>query len=181
MPDLGQALHVAVDRPDALGADVAAPEMRRVDLLVVDREHALDDERAVEVHVEHPGHEVDALEHHRPALVERALQRRLDADEHVARLVEEAEQRDVAGLLLLGLAEAERRLEARIVDRRHELLREEGAHRLPDEVGRGDARDAEAVGDLRGDRRLAGARAAADEQDHRQIELLEVAEAAAGA
>ena len=35
-------------------------------------------------------------------------------------------------------------LEARVVDRRHVLVREERAHRLADEVGRGDPRDARA-------------------------------------
>ena len=133
----------------------------------MDREHAVDDERAPQLGRDHPGDEVDALEHHRPALVERALQRGLDAGEHVAGLVEEAEQRRVARLLLLRLRQPEAGLEARVVDRRHELLREEGAHRLPDEVGRGDARDPEPVGDLGRDRRLARAGAAADEQDHR--------------
>jgi len=33
---------------------------------------------------------VNALEHHRPALLERAVDRRLDADENVSRLLEEA-------------------------------------------------------------------------------------------
>ncbi len=51
--------------------------------------------------------------------------------------------------------------------------REEGAHRLADEVGRRDARDPEPVGGLRGDRRLAGARGAADEEDDRDVELPE--------
>src|SRR6185312_14583012 len=69
-------------------------------------------------------------------------------------------------------------VEARVVDRGHELLREEGAHRLPDEVCRGDARDPETVGDVRGDGRLAGAGGAADQQDDRQVELVEVLEAA---
>ncbi len=41
---------------------------------------------------DHPGHEVHALEHHRPALGQRAVDRGLDADEHVPRLVEEPEQ-----------------------------------------------------------------------------------------
>ena len=71
--------------------------------------------------------------------------------------------------------------EARVVDRRHELLREERAHRLADEVGRGHAGDPEPVGDVGRDGRLARARRAADEQDDRQVELVEVAVAAQAA
>ena len=63
------------------------------------------------------------------------------------------------------------RLEARPVDRRHELRREERAHRLADEIGRADPRDPEPVGDLGRDRRLPGAGRAADQEDDRQVEL----------
>ena len=92
---------------------------------------------------QHARDEVHALEHHRPALLERALDRGAHADEHVPRLLEEAGDDRI--LRLLRLAQAGGRLEARVVDRRHELLREERAHRLPDEVGRRDARDPEPV------------------------------------
>ncbi len=54
-----------------------------------------------------PGHDVDALEHHRPALLQRALQRGAHADEHVARLLEEAGHGRV--VRLLGGAAARRR------------------------------------------------------------------------
>ena len=64
------------------------------------------------------------------------------------------------------------------MDGRHQLTGEERAHRLPDEVGRGDARDAEAVRDLGGKGRLARPGAAADEQHDRKIELVECVEAA---
>ena len=104
---------------------------------------------------------------------QRALDRRLDADEHVARLVEEAEEPRVAGLVLLRLRQREARLEARVVHRRHERRREERTHRLADEVGRRDARDPEPVRRLGRDRRLAGSRGAADEQDDRHVELLQ--------
>ena len=69
-------------------------------------------------------------------------------------------------------------LEARVVHRRHERRREERAHRLADEVGRGDARDAEPVRGLGRDRRLAGPGRAADEQDDRRVELLDRVQAA---
>ena len=60
--------------------------------------------------------------------------------------------------------------------------REERAHRLADEVGRGDPRDPEPVRDLGGDGRLAGAGRAADQEDDRQVELLQRrGSAAAGA
>jgi hypothetical protein len=64
------------------------------------------------------------------------------------------------------------------VDCRHEVLREEGAHRLSDEVGGGDARDAEPVGDLGCDGGLAGTGRAADQQDDGQVEVVEAAEEA---
>ena len=68
--------------------------------------------------------------------------------------------------------------EARVVDRRHEAAREERAHRLADEVGRGDARDPETVRDLGGDGRLAGAGRAADQDHERQVELAQLLVAA---
>ena len=150
--------------------------MRCVRLLVVDREHALHHERVLVGDLEHPRHEVDALEHHRPALVERTVDRRADADEHVPRLVEEALQHEVVRLVA-GRGEPQPRVEARVVDRRHELVREERAHRLADEVGRRDPRDPEPVGGVGRDGRLARAGGAADEQDDREVELLQLPEA----
>ena len=148
-----------------------------MDLLVVDREHALDDERALELGRDHPGTRwTPSSTIDQPSSSARCSAASTPV-EHVARLVEEAEQRRVARLLLLGLRQPEARLEARVVDRGHELLREERPHRLADEVGRGDARDPEPVRDLGRDGGLAGAGAAADEQDHRLVELLQVAEA----
>src|SRR5262245_33331036 len=69
-------------------------------------------------------------------------------------------------------------LEDRVVDRRHELGAEEGPQRLADEVRRRDAGDSEPVGDLGRDRGLTRARRAADEDDERQVDLGEIAEAA---
>jgi hypothetical protein len=69
-------------------------------------------------------------------------------------------------------------LEARVMDRGHEIAREEGPHRLTDEIGRGDTRDAEPVCDVGGDGGFARAGGAADEQDQRQVELVEIAVAA---
>src|SRR5262249_35001573 len=84
-------------------------------------------------------------------------------------------------LSYLRLAQPGRRLEARVVDRRHELLREERPHRLAYEVGGRHARDSEAVRRFGRNRRLARARRAADEQDHGQIELAELGELAQAA
>ena len=98
-------------------------------------------------------------------------------DEDVPRLVEEPVQERV-DLLLLGAAQPLPGFEARVVDRGHELGAEESAQRLPHEVRRGDARDPEPVGDLRRDGRLAGPRRAADEDDDRHVELLEIPVAA---
>ncbi len=92
----------------------------------------------------------------------------------MAALVDEADDRRVAGHVAVDRLA---RLEARVVDRRHELLREERAHGLPDEVGRRDARDPEAVRDLGGERRLPGACGAADQDDDRHVEPLQVGEA----
>ena len=91
-----------------------------MEILVVDRDEALDDDGLGAVDLDHARHEMDALEHHRPALGERAVDRRLDADEDVARLVEEPEQTCIARLLLLGLRQPEACFEARVVDGRHE-------------------------------------------------------------
>ena len=92
---------------------------------------------------------------------------------------------DEAHLAEVGLArrrDAHRRggVERRGVDRRHELRGEEGAHRLPHHVRADDPGDAEAVRELRGERALAHARPAADEDDQRSLEaaqLLPLAEA----
>src|SRR6266540_2019850 len=173
LTNLGQLREVLVDRAHALGGAVPDPEVRRVHLAALDRQDALHDERPVDRR-QHPGYEMHALEHHREALLERAVDRGLDADEHVARLVEEAQQVRISGLVV---RDGRGSLEARVVDRRHELLREEGAHRLTDEVRRGHARDPEPVRDLGGDARLPGASGAADEHDDRPVELLELLEA----
>jgi hypothetical protein len=134
-----------------------------VSLDVVDREDELDDERTLDVGGDHPRNEVNALEHHRPALLHHPVDRGAHADEHIAGLREEAVDDAILVVVVLRLA----RFEARVVDRRHEVLREERPHRLADEVGRGDPRDPEPVGELRGDGRLAGPGGPADEQDDR--------------
>ena len=85
-----ERLEVLRHRPEPVRGRVADPEVRRVLVLVVDRENAVHDDRVVPVDREHPRHEVHALEHHRPALLERALDRRVDGDEHVGRLLHEA-------------------------------------------------------------------------------------------
>ena len=114
--------------------------------------------------------EVDALEHHRPALVQCALDRRLDADADVPCLVDEAGDRRVAVTSSSTAAPASK-LEWWIVGMNS--AREEGAHRLADEVGRRDARDPEPVRDLGRDGRLAGAGGAADSSDDRHVERLQ--------
>src|SRR6188508_1588305 len=174
--DVREVVEVLVERAGPFGRDVANPEVARVSVLALDREHALDDERVADRR-DHPGHEVHALEHRRPALGEGALDRGVDADEDVPRLVEEPVQQRV-DLLGLGAPECAPGFEARVVDRRHELGAEERSERLADEVGRRDARDAEPVRDLGGDRRLPGSRRAADEDDDREVELGELGVAA---
>ncbi len=147
-----------------------------MEILVLDRDHALDDERARKLGRDHPGDEMDTLEHERPVLCRRTLERGLDADDDVPRLVEEAENRGIARLLLLGARQGKARFEARVVNRRHELLGEEGPHRLADEVRRRDARDAEPVRGLGRDRRLARAGRTSDEQEQGLLELLQRAQ-----
>src|SRR3954447_22297366 len=112
---------------------------------------------------------MDALEHERPALLERPLRRGADTDEDVPRLLQKAVLERVVGVRV-----DVPRLEARLVDRGHEGAGEERAHGLPHEVGRGDARDSEAVRELGRDRRFAGARRAADEDHDRQVDLAEL-------
>src|SRR5207302_6986497 len=93
--------------------------------------------------------QVEAHEDERAALLERPLGRGADADEDVPRLLQEAVLEWVVGVRI-----DVPRLEARLVDRGHEGSGEERAHGLPYEVGRGDARDAEAIRELCRDRRL---------------------------
>src|SRR5204862_6620125 len=89
--DLPQAVEVLVHRPPLVGIERARVEMRGVHYLVGNREHALDHERMAERQRVHARDDVDSLEHHRPPLLERAVDRRANAREHVARLLEEAE------------------------------------------------------------------------------------------
>ena len=65
-------------------------------------------------------------------------------------------------------------VEARVVDRGQELGREQRAHGLAHEVRRRHARDPEAVRDLGSDSRLARAGGAADQDDQRHVELVEL-------
>ena len=78
---------------------VADPEVPGVRLFVLDRDDALDDERARDLGGASRGR-CDAFEHHRPALFERAVDGRLHADEDVPRLLQEPVQERVDLLLL---------------------------------------------------------------------------------
>ncbi len=162
--DLGQPVEVLLERALASRRGVADHEVARMLLDGLDPQDRVNEKRALDLGRDEAGDEVDALDRHRPALVERPLDRGLDADEHLPRLVEEA------GLQLRGRAA---RLEARDVHGRHVRRREVGADRLPDEVGGGDTGDPEAVGRLRRDRGLAGAGSAPDEQENRPVEPTE--------
>ena len=81
------------ERPQALGGVVSTQKWLRRRSLSSIADEALDDDRGLTVEVDHPRDEVNALQHHRPALGERAVDRRLDADEHVVDLVEETQRR----------------------------------------------------------------------------------------
>src|SRR4051794_39797850 len=177
-PDLRHPLEVLLERAQPVRRGVTYPEVASVQILVADRDDALDDESIATVDGEHPRDDVHPLEYHRPALGERAVDRRLDAHQDVAGLVEKAEQRSIVSEVFVSTRQPELRLEARVVHRRHELPREEGAHRLSDEVRRGDARDAQAMRGLGGERRLARSRRAADEEEDREVEALQCLEAA---
>ena len=92
--------------------------MHAVDLLVGDLDHDVDEQHAVELGEQQARHEVHAFQHHRPALGERTADRRVHAHTHVTALVDEADDGRIARHLFVeGLAG----LEARVVDRRHEL------------------------------------------------------------
>ena len=86
--DLVEVVEVVATRP--LAALVAREEVLRVLVLVLDREDERADDRAVDLGRQRGPDEMDALEHDRPSLLQRALDRRADADEDVARLLEEA-------------------------------------------------------------------------------------------
>src|SRR5579884_1922835 len=170
-PDVVQAVEVLLHRAAPARRAVADVEVHLVHLLVRDLEHDVHEDRALELPREEAGNEVHPLQDHRPALGERPVESGVHADADVAALVDEADDRRVARHLLV---QGRARLEAREVDRRHELRREERAHRLPDEVGRRDAVDPEPVRDLDGDRRLARPGGAADQHDDRQVEVVEL-------
>ena len=97
-------VEVLLERPEPVGRRVAHPEVAAMELLVADRDDALDDERVRAIDARScPGTRCTPSSTIDQPSVERALDRRLDPDEHVARLVEKAEQRRIAGLLLLRL------------------------------------------------------------------------------
>ena len=100
----------------------------------------------------------------------RAIDDRRGAHRHLLGLLHEAEQRPVA---LVGVGhrhpQALPGLERRVVQRGHQRGLEEGAHDLAHGVGRGDPADAQAVGQLGGERALAGAGGAADQQHQRTL------------
>ena len=74
-------VEVLLQRADAAAMAVTDGEVGAVLLDVRDAQDGVDEQRAVDLGGDQPGHEVDALDHHRPALGQRPLDRRLDADE----------------------------------------------------------------------------------------------------
>ena len=119
------------------------------------------EDRAVDLRRHEARHEMDAFDRHRPALVQGAVDRGLDSDEHAPRLLQEPGLHGPFGTA---------GLEARDVHRRHLRPREVRADGLADEVGRGDARDPQPVRGFGRDRRLARAGRASDEQHDRHVE-----------
>ena len=91
--DLVQPFEVLLERPLAAGRRVAKDEVARMLLGVVDAKHGVNEERALDLGRHEAGHEVDALDRHRPALVHRPVDRRLDADEDTTGLLQEARPR----------------------------------------------------------------------------------------
>ena len=85
-------------------AESRSQKWARVRLHVLDREHELDDERALDLGRDHPRHEMHALEHHRPALLRGAFDRSAHADEHVAGLRQEAVRGRVLVVVVLRRA-----------------------------------------------------------------------------
>ena len=78
--DVVELLEVLVHRANPAGRDVPDVEMDAVDVLVGDLDDDVDDQRALDLGRQQARDEVHALEHHRPALGERAVDRRLDPD-----------------------------------------------------------------------------------------------------
>ena len=79
--DLVQAPEVLLEWPLVPGRRVAQDEVARMLVGVVDAKHRVDEERAVDLRRHQAGHEVHALDRHRPALVHRTVDRGLDPDE----------------------------------------------------------------------------------------------------
>src|SRR6266540_856072 len=87
--DVLERLDVLVVVAGAFGREVPDQEVGAVLLHGLDREYALHDECALDRR-QHPRNEMHALEHHRPTLLERALDRRTHTDHDVPRLLEKA-------------------------------------------------------------------------------------------
>ena len=145
---------------------VADHEVRAVHLLRLDRHHDLDDERTLDAVGDHPGNEVNSLEHHRPALLQRALDRRVDAD-RTWRVwsMKPSSSGSPASRSTAGSVSPASKLEW-WTDGMNSCEKN-AAQRLPDEVGARHAGDPEPVGDLGRDGGLARAGGAADEDDDR--------------
>src|SRR5207245_2607343 len=95
-PDVVETVEVLLMWSKSLGAGVADHEVGAVLLLVVDREHALDDESTLDGR-QHPRDQVDALEDGRPTFLERPVDRGSDADEDVPRLLQESRDDRILG------------------------------------------------------------------------------------
>ena len=106
--------------------------MARMLVLVLDRQEHLAEHGSVDGR-KHPGNEVDSFERERIALLHGTTQNRLDTHEDVSRLLQEAAENAIA--LIIVRRKGGARLEAREVDRRHELAGEERPHGLPHDVG----------------------------------------------
>ena len=143
-------------------------------LLVVDPddEWYRQDGVTVLVDVEEPGHHMCALDHDARALDGRALDERVDPDRDRGGLLAVAHHERV-GRARRRLANGPVRLERRDVQRRHQLGGKHRPHHLADRVGGDDPDDAETRGQLGGDRRLADAGRAADQDDDRDVEVLD--------
>ena len=119
--------------------------------------------------IEEPGHQVGALEdevgvlHHRPA------HQGMGPHRHRRRLLPEPDD-DGIGAAGQRVAHEVDGVEARRVERRHELLGEHRPHDLADGVGGDDPGDTQAGGELGCDRRLAHARRPADQDDQGPVD-----------
>lgn len=150
--------------------------MAAVHLVLLDRhDHRnREDPLPPRLEVEEPRHHVRALDDQVGPLHRGALDEGLHAHRDGRGLLSEPDDDLV---LRRRFAQDRARLERRSMQRRHELVREQGPHHLADRIGRDHPHDPQARRELRRQRRLADPRRTADQHYEGNLDRLDLAPA----